>query len=171
MKKLTYSQLDYGIQKLKVENYLASFSDLCYNILRPSYIIGKNNHHNREGYYFDKMLNNQVVDVEGDGQAILSFTFVEDLAKIISTLATSTLSSKNIYNVCSDEFVTINGFIDLISCIIGKKPNLNFVNKKVSFKNQHCFFSNKKIKNDLNYNFKKLRNGLEELYEHDYKIS
>jgi len=161
---------DYGVQKSKIENYLASFNDLCYTILRPTYVIGKNNHHKREGYYFEKILNNEIVDVEGDGQAILSFIFVEDLANIISIFATSTMADKDVYNICNDEAITITGFIALISDIIGKKANLNFVDKKVSFKNEHCFFSNKKIKNHLNYNFITLKHGLEQIYEHEYKI-
>lgn len=161
---------NYGLQKSKIEDYLSSFENLWYTILRPTYVIGKNNHHNREGYYFDKILNNQPVDIEGDGQAILSFVFVEDLANIIGIIATSKVHNKQIYNVCNDEFVTIKGFIEMISSIAKKEPDFNFVKNKVSFKNEHCFFSNKKIKNDLNYKFKTLKNGLIELYEHEYKI-
>lgn len=161
---------DYGIEKSKIEHYLSSFEGLSYVILRPTYVIGKDNHHNREGYYFDKILNNEPIDIEGDGKAILSFVFVEDVANIIVIFATSNKATKEIYNICNDEFITIKGFIELVSAVIGKSVPLNIVDEMVSFKNEHCFFSNEKVKKHLNYEFKALKQGISELYEHAYKI-
>jgi len=162
---------NYGIEKSKIEHYLSSFKDLSYVVLRPTYVIGKDNHHNREGYYFDKILNNEPVDIEGDGQAILSFIFVEDLANVITIFATSNNTTKETYNVCNDEFITIRGFVELVSTITGKSATLSVVDEMVSFKNEHCFFSNEKVKKHLDYKFKTLEQGLTELYEYAYKIS
>ena len=162
---------DYGIEKCKVEQYVVSQEAFPYIILRPSYVVGKNNHHNREGYYFDKILNDESVDVEGDGQAILSFVFVEDLAEIITKFATADNLINEVYNVCNDEFITIKGLIKLISSITEKPVVSNTVDTVVSFKNEHCFFSNEKIKKHLGFKFKTLRQGLTELYEYAYKIS
>ena len=162
---------NYGIEKSNIEQYLKSFDNLSYTILRPAYVIGKNNHHNREGYYFDRVLNNEPVDLEGDGKAVLSFIFVEDLANIITTIATLKNTTNEIYNVCNDEFITMKGFVGIVSAITQKTAEFNIVNEIVSFKNEHCFFSNQKIKKHLNYKFKTLKVGLTELYEHAYKIS
>lgn len=159
---------DYGNEKMLIENYFEGIKDFPIITLRPTYIVGKNNHLNREGYYFDALLDNKNVNIEGDGQAILSFVFVEDVAEIIFQLTLSEIKLRQTYNICNDEFVTIKGFIETIASITEKRPTYNEVNEMVSFKNEHCFFSNDKIKNELNFKFKSLKKGLTELYEYKY---
>ena len=156
---------DYGIDKQSIETYFKNQKDFPYISLRPSYIIGKNNHLNREGYYFDKLLKNEEIDLEGNGQAILSFIFVEDVAEIIYKATIEKINIRQSYNLCNDEFITIKGFIELIAEILNKKPVYNKVNEIVSFKNENCYFSNKKIKKDFKFNFKALKPGLIELSE------
>jgi len=153
----------YGVDKLLVENYFESIKDFPFINLRPTYIIGKDNHLNREGYYFDKILKGEAIDIEKDGQAILSFVFVEDVADIIYEIIIKKVVLRESYNICNDEFITIKGFIFMICNILGKVPVFNKVNEMVSFKNENCFFSNKKIKNDFKFEFKSLRQGLTEL--------
>lgn len=162
---------DYGNEKMEIENYFESLKDFPFICLRPTYIIGKNNHLNRENYYFDTLLNNQKINIEDDGQAIVSFVFVEDAAEIIYQLTLSNAKLRQAYNVCNDEFVTIKGFIETIASIVKRKPNYNQVNEIVSFKNEHCFFSNEKIKKELNFKFKSLKKGLTELYEYNLQTN
>jgi len=162
---------NYGVEKQEVEQYITSLKNFPYIILRPTYIIGKNNHHNREGYYFDKVLNNELVDLDGDGSAVVSFVFAEDLASIVIKLATSDSRTRQLYNICNDEYVTIKGFVEMISSIVNKPVVFKNESPQAPFKNEHCFFSNKKIKKHTNYKFKTLKQGLTELYEHSYKIS
>jgi len=159
---------DYGKEKMLIENYFEEIKDFPIITLRPTYIIGKNNHLNREGYYFDALLDNKNINIEGNGQAILSFVLVEDVAEIICQLTLSDVKLRQTYNICNDEFVTIKGFIETIATIVNKKPAYNQVNEMVSFKNEHCFFSNEKIKKTLDFKFKSLKTGLNELYEYKY---
>lgn len=153
----------YGENKLLVEKYFHKTKDFPFLILRPTYIIGKNNHLYRESYYFDKLINDEVIDLEGNGQAILSFVFVEDVAEIIFKATLEKIKLRESYNICNDEFITIKDFIELIAKILNKKVRYKKVNKLVSFKNENCFFKNKKIKNDFKYNFKSLKVGLTEM--------
>ena len=161
---------DYGIEKSKVEQYIASLEGISYVILRPTYVIGKNNHHNREGYYFDKITKGEPIDLENHGDAIVSFVFVEDLANIVVIFVNSDKGIKETYNICNDNYTTLKGFIDKISTTVNKPVTYNCVDKVVSFKNEHCFFSNVKIRNHVGYTFKTLEEGLAEIYEYNYKI-
>ncbi len=153
----------YGKDKLLIESYFESIKGFPFINLRPTYIIGKNNHLNRESYYFDKISKDKEVDIEKDGQAIVSFVFVEDVAEIICKVAIKEVELRQSYNICNDEFITIKGFVELIAKILNKKPKFNKVNEMVSFKNEHCFFSNKKIKTNFKFEFKSLKEGLTEL--------
>ena len=153
----------YGQDKLLVENYFESIKNFPFINLRPTYIIGKGNHLNREGYYFDKILKGEQIDIEKEGQAILSFVFVEDVAEIIYKIMIKKVILRESYNLCNDEFITIKEFVIMISSILGKVPVFNNVSEMVSFKNENCYFSNKKIKKDFNFEFKSLKQGLTEL--------
>jgi len=153
----------YGQDKLLVENYFESIKNFPFINLRPTYIIGNGNHLNREGYYFDKILKGEQIDIEKEGQAILSFVFVEDVAEIIYKIMIKKVILRESYNLCNDEFITIKEFVIMISSILGKVPVFNNVSEMVSFKNENCYFSNKKIKKDFNFEFKSLKQGLTEL--------
>ena len=153
----------YGQDKLLVENYFESIKNFPFINLRPTYIIGNGNHLNREGYYFDKILKGEQIDIEKEGQAILSFVFVEDVAEIIYKIVIKKVILRESYNLCNDEFITIKEFVIMISSILGKVPVFNNVSEMVSFKNENCYFSNKKIKKDFNFEFKSLKQGLTEL--------
>lgn len=154
---------NYGINKISIEEYFKSLTDFPFINLRPTYIIGKNNHLNREGYYFKNLLNNQPINLEDDGKAILSFVFVEDVADLICIIAQKKTSLRESYNICNDEFISIKKFIELIARILNKKPIFKKTKEMVSFKNEDCYFSNLKVKNQFNFNFKSLEVGLNEL--------
>jgi len=153
----------YGQDKLLIENYFESIKNFPFINLRPTYIIGNGNHLNREGYYFDKILKGEQIDIEKEGQAILSFVFVEDVAEIIYKIMIKKVILRESYNLCNDEFITIKEFVIMISSILGKVPVFNNVSEMVSFKNENCYFSNKKIKKDFKFEFKSLKQGLTEL--------
>ena len=153
----------YGQDKLLIENYFESIKNFPFINLRPTYIIGNGNHLNREGYYFDKILKGEQIDIEKEGQAILSFVFVEDVAEIIYKIVIKKVILRESYNLCNDEFITIKEFVIMISSILGKVPVFNNVSEMVSFKNENCYFSIKIIKKDFKFEFKSLKQGLTEL--------
>lgn len=154
---------EYGTNKKEVEEFFQGQKKFPYVTFRPTYIIGKNNHLHREGYYFEKILNNKKIDIEGDGNAILSFVFVEDVAEIICQAAVNEIKTREAYNICNDEHITIKEFIILIAKILNKKVDFNFVNELVVFKNENCYFCNKKITKSFKHEFIGLENGLKKL--------
>ena len=160
----------YGTDKYAAEEYIKKTKEMSYTILRPTYVIGNENPHDRERLYFKNIASGKPVHLEGDGQATLSFVFAEDLANIIVDFTKNTKVKNQTYNVCGDEHITLKQFVSMISSIIEKPARYKSTGGPFSFKNQDCFFSNEKIKTDINYRFKELYDGLVEMYEKEYKV-
>ena len=158
----------YGVEKAKVEHYLMDFPNFPYITLRPTYVIGKNNHNYREKYYFDQMIDNNPIDVGPEGDKIVSFVFVEDLANIICAIATLDSLVQHVYNITGDEHVTIKKFINMISNITDRLYSIQEIKLPGKFENTHLLFDNSKIKKQLNFEFKSLTKGLTEFYEYTY---
>ena len=54
---------DYGMDKLAVE-HLLEFSELNYEIVRPSYIVGIGNHRPRLGHYIQKICEEKSIKID-----------------------------------------------------------------------------------------------------------
>lgn len=159
---------DYGSEKAEVEQYLQSIDNFPYIILRPTYIIGKDNHVYREKYYFDQILNSEAVNVGSEKNCVASFVFVEDVAEIICLLTTWNSLLRQTYNLAGDEHVTIEKLIDIISDITDMPYTLQDINGAGKFADTHAIIDNQKIKQRLNFKFRTLEKGLKEFYEYTY---
>tara|TARA_R110002167_G_scaffold74115_1_gene207606 strand:+ start:1192 stop:2025 length:834 start_codon:yes stop_codon:yes gene_type:complete len=160
----------YGKQKLQAEKYLmlSRNKDLPWTILKPTYILGIDNPHDRESYYIKKILNNEIIEVEGKGDQPLSFVFSEDIVKVICKIIKEKTIHKT-YNLCNDDVVTLKELITITSDVVGKTTNIQYNSKGGPFKNKKCTFANDQVKNDLNIEFKPLKQGITDYYEW-YKI-
>ena len=58
---------DYGKDKLEIEDFLDCV-DFNYQIIRPSYIVGKGDHRARLDYYIDGIKNKKKIEIDGDGK-------------------------------------------------------------------------------------------------------
>ena len=73
----------YGEDKKAVEVMLEEEQAILrnYKIVRPSYIVGKGNHRPRIGYYMNKLIHMEHIEIAGDGKNIVNIVFVEDVVK------------------------------------------------------------------------------------------
>ena len=83
-----------------------------------------------------KILNNEVIDVYNNGNHIRSFTHVNDvinaLDKLISYYITDkNLTSSHIFNICSNEQISLMNFISILEKELNKKANINFLPKQL----------------------------------------
>ena len=76
---------DYGRGKREVERLLKS-SDLNYKIVRPSYIVGIGNHRPRLGYYMNKIINKEFIDIDAYGENTINVVFVQDVVDYLIEL-------------------------------------------------------------------------------------
>ena len=114
----------YGLSKIITENYIefitkrSSFESI---IIRPSNVYG--NHQNFKkpqgivGYAFNAIINNETIDLYGEGKVIRDFIHVLDLAEAIKCCIENKHQISNVetYNVSSQEGVTINEILNLIN--------------------------------------------------------
>lgn len=121
----------YGIVKLAIEKYLAFFHHnygLEYCVLRISNPYGIRQDpfsmQGAVGVFAAKILRGEQITVWGDGTVLRDYVGVKDVARLC--VAASKSDFTGIYNVGSSTGVTINRLIEIISCSLNVKPNVNF---------------------------------------------
>ena len=151
---------DYGRRKAEIELFLRFDSDIPSVIIRPTYIIGKNDPHKRIDYFLDCINMKESINLEGSGDKKLSFVFVEDVANVIIKVIEKEIVNKT-YNVSNDEVISSNELVNLFFKIMKKStPVSHTCDEKYIFRNKECVFSNKLTKNDLGIKFKSLKAGI-----------
>lgn len=161
---------DYGCEKALVEELIKNSNLKKYTILRPTYVVGIGNHNPRLGHYINCLLSNTPIEVAGDGENIINIVFAEDLVKSIIKSFGSTLSES--YNICNDEYWTVNSLIKTIADTLQVKDykiNHNS-NNAILPSNHYGIFSNDKAKHMLKIRFCKLKDSLSE-YINWYKLN
>jgi len=166
----------YGFTKLIIEEYIqlqARLSNLKYVIVRPSnpYGIGQKSH-SKQGIIavaLGKTLNNQPLDIWGDGSVIRDYLHIEDLCLAIKKIILNDSWNK-IYNIGSGKGVSINKIISIIEEITKKKLEINYLpSRAVDVPINVLDIS--RITNDNGWRpQKELREGIEELWKIFSKI-
>ena len=157
---------DYGRRKAEIELFFRFDSDIPYVIIRPTYIIGKNDHHKRIDYFLDCIKETKPIVLEGIGDENLSFVFVEDVANVIIKVIEVGMVNKT-YNVANDEVISSKELVNLFFKIVNKSTSISYTyDEKYIFRNKECVFSNNLTKKDLGIKFKSLETGI-----HEYIIS
>tara|TARA_Y100000296_G_C5155788_1_gene248988 strand:+ start:78 stop:932 length:855 start_codon:yes stop_codon:yes gene_type:complete len=155
---------NYGIEKAEVENLISKSDLIDYKILRPTYIVGEGNHNPRLGHYIKCLKNKETIHIAGNGENIISLVFAEDVVNLILLMITSDKPWYDIedYNVCNDEFLTVNSLVDIIANKLGIKEMTIEHNssKAILPPNNFGVFLNDKVKTSYDIKFKKLKESL-----------
>ncbi|WP_294324242.1 NAD-dependent epimerase/dehydratase family protein [uncultured Chryseobacterium sp.] len=167
----THPISSYGIVKLAIEKYLAYFSSnygIEYNIVRPSNPYGpRQNPFNNQGVisvFLGKILNDEAIEVWGDGEISKDYVFVNDLADSIFQASICTEISQ-IFNIGSGKSTSINEIIKIIKGITKKEFTIKYHNTN-KFDVKNVCLDIQKAKDKLNYLPKvDLVNGIEKTWE------
>tara|TARA_R110000824_G_scaffold236823_3_gene425634 strand:- start:75 stop:866 length:792 start_codon:yes stop_codon:yes gene_type:complete len=155
---------EYGIEKKNVEEALIK-TNLNYKIIRPSYIVGENDHTSRLDYFISKLKNRQPIEISGDGNYPINLIFAEDVMKCLLSQMYEKNKTHKIYYVCSDESITINELIDYIKNQLGIKNHKTIDSEEALFLNQVFEFDNSDIKKDYEINFINVKDGIKNYIE------
>ena len=98
---------DYGKDKKRIEERLKE-SKLNYKIVRPSYIVGKGNHRPRLGYYMNKLIHREHIEIAGNGKNVVNVVFVQDVVNQLIRLATTQAKTYEEINVVGDNIEVID---------------------------------------------------------------
>ena len=161
---------DYGRDKLKIENML-KLTNINFDIIRPSYIVGVGNHRPRIGYFIDKINNNEVIKVAGDGKNSINIVFVEDVVKVLEKLVLRDAPEMKTYDVSGDESFMVMELIQIIKerLKIFKSMEEIKISKNRSDSVFYDFnfsaFNNENVCYDLNIDFTNIDDGLNNYME------
>lgn len=107
----------YGISKLTMEKYTELFG-VDYIIFRFANVYGpRQSAHGEAGVvaiFADKMKNNEVITINGDGEQTRDFVYVADIASICLK-AIETNIKNEIINVSTNKAISINKLFELMS--------------------------------------------------------
>lgn len=175
---------DYGTKKAEAEALFTGFakkSEIKLTIFRPVYLLGKNNYFDRENYYFSRILTGKKILVPGNGKALIQFAFLEETAEAFAECPKKQNVQVELLNIASDEYISVEGFVKLCGEVAGRKPEIvnleaskvdldeeRFYDDLYPFPNLSIILSNQKIKEKYSIQFKRLKDGLIEIYN-DWK--
>ncbi|MFX1478915.1 MAG: NAD-dependent epimerase/dehydratase family protein [Promethearchaeota archaeon] len=114
----------YGIIKLTIEKYLYLFNHLYglnYLILRVSNPFGEYHNNPKQGLInviLKKVIDNELVEIWGDGSVVRDYIYIKDLVKIVVALIEKKIQNE-IINVGSGKGYSINDLLKIIQIEIG----------------------------------------------------
>jgi len=127
----------YGIHKLTIEKYLNLYfyqHNLDYSVMRIANPYGeRQSPTGGQGVisvFMNNCINNQIVEIWGDGSVIRDYIHVSDVANAAVLLAKLNPSEK-IFNIGCGQGRSLNELVSLISKIVGKKLNVKYSQGRV----------------------------------------
>ena len=146
-----------------IESYAKEKGIIC-QILRLGHVFGEG----EEKYQkilpltIKKVINNEEIEIWGDGKAIRTFIYINDVAKaIVNSIKNET---SEIINIVGEEQITINELVNKIIKISKKDIKINYIHPET--KNRNLIFDNTKLKAKLLPNLTKLEEGLIKEYRY-----
>lgn len=114
----------YGVNKARLENRLFQVHNeigFPTTVLRFPYIYGPNNHLYREASLIDRIRDNRVVPIPSDGQTLLQFIYVDDVARAIESIveAKAEKTVGEAYNIGEPQFYTYEKVVKMVADVVG----------------------------------------------------
>ena len=128
---------DYGLNKLKAEQYLMTRVPNAY-IIRPPYFYGVYENLYRETFVFDCAMQNRPFYLPKNGEMKLQFFNVHDLCRFIEILIKNHPENR-IFNVGTKETVTVKEWVSMCYEAVGKEAVFVNVNGSIPQRNYFCF--------------------------------
>ena len=136
----------YGIAKYAVEQELAVSKRLFgleYTIFRPHNVYGElqnisDKYRNVIGIFMNNIMQDKPLRIFGDGEQTRAFTHIADVAPHIVRAVDIPEASGQIFNVGSDEHVSVNELADLVMTAMGKEVSVINVQAREEVKHAYC---------------------------------
>ncbi|MGN1112267.1 MAG: NAD-dependent epimerase/dehydratase family protein, partial [Acutalibacteraceae bacterium] len=129
---------DYGINKLKAEEYLLKQIPTAY-ILRPPYFYGLYENLYREAFPFDCAMQDRPFYIPQNGEMKLQFFNVSDLCRFIEIILDKH-PKNHIFNVGNKDTVTVKEWVELCYKAVGKEVQFVNVDKSIPQRDYFCFY-------------------------------
>jgi len=163
----------YGITKLAIEKYISMYhrlQGLAYSILRlsnpfgPGYTLDKPQ--GVIGFFASKILNDEAIDVWGDGSVERDFIYVQDVVMAIEK-SISTLSPSLLLNIGTGIGTSVNELIAILESTLNRKTHVRYHPSR-SFDVQRAVLDISAAKDKLNWAPRtSLYCGIRRMLEHE----
>ena len=145
----------YGINKVAMEYYLNYFEskfNLRHDIFRVSNIYGEGQDTSKGlgiiNTFLENIISKQEITVFGNGEIIRNYIYVKDVAKALANSCLSEFKKSNIYNLSSDDSLSINEVIEKIKEITTEEFKINYKDSRES-DNPKILLDNTKLKSNF----------------------
>lgn len=154
----------YGLTKSLSENIIQFFSrnhNLNYIILRLTNVYGPGGGVKGVNRIIDNALRKNHIQINGDGNQTLNLIFIEDVIDLLNQIIENKKISNDIFNVGSENTITINQFSQFVSSTLNNKIKIEYF-PKIPYENIYFKPKLTKLKEILKFqpNFS-LNHGLE----------
>lgn len=125
----------YGGSKLACENLINSYSNLYgikSTILRYANIIGERSQHGVIIDFVNKLKHNpNELEILGNGQQKKSYLYIDDTIEATFIAYKKQTKNYDIFNVGSDESITVNELAEIVSNTLNLKPKFKYTSNEV----------------------------------------
>lgn len=136
----------YGIAKYAVEQELAvskRLFGLDYTIFRPHNVYGElqnisDKYRNVIGIFMNNIMQDKPLRIFGDGEQTRAFTHIADVAPHIARAVDISEASGQIFNLGSDEHVSVNELADLVMTAMDREVPVINVHAREEVKHAYC---------------------------------
>ncbi|TKZ35603.1 NAD-dependent epimerase/dehydratase family protein [Brachyspira catarrhinii] len=157
----------YGLSKLTVEKYI-KLSNIDYIIFRFSNVYGHRQIPQGEAgvvsIFMDSFINNNEINIFGNGKQTRDFIYVKDIAKILSLCIKNDDITKEIINISSNVSISINELYGKLKYITKKDLKVNYLEEREG-DIKHSVLNNSKLINYIDIKLTDIDIGLEKTIE------
>lgn len=162
----------YGISKLTMEKYVEHFQ-IPYVIFRFSNVYGPRQSSSKESgviaIFHNAMLNDEQIQIFGDGNQIRDFIFVKDVANIINKSINTNIENVKC-NFSSNTGITINQLFKLMKEMYNYKYDPIYLPPRAGDIKNSILDNSQIIKNFPDLKFTDINKGLRMLFEYDRNL-
>lgn len=126
--------MDYGIDKRKCEDVLWGEHNpglFPVTVLRPVFVCGPEDRTARDYFWIQRILDGKPLLIPGSGDCAFQQVYVDDTARAFCDVMETEITIGEAYNIASEEFYSLNEYINLISSILNKNPELIHIDQEV----------------------------------------
>ncbi|NHN25607.1 NAD-dependent epimerase/dehydratase family protein [Flavobacterium jejuense] len=168
--KLPFSP--YGINKLTMEYYLNYYqkkNNLNYDIFRVSNIYGENQDTSKGlgiiNTFLENIIHKKNINIFGNGETIRNYIYIKDVISFLLTSLETELQQSNIYNLSSNDNLSINELLNIIDSIVKEEYKVQYMEQRNS-DNPFISLDNSKIKSMFpSIQFTSIFGGIKSCYD------
>jgi UDP-glucose 4-epimerase len=161
----------YGIIKLTIEhflNYNKLKNGINFDIYRISNAYGEGQDTSKGlgiiNTFIENIIRKGQVQIYGDGNNVRNYIYIHDVAKLLSHSINSELSKSNIYNLGSDDTITVNQLIETLKTVIPIEFKVTYLESRKSDNTIIEIDNSKLLKSISNFKFTSIQQGILQTY-------